>query len=95
MAETLKVKNGEEREAGGGLGVPEVVQKATGPFRRFRDFLHDVRSELRNVTWPTMNDVRATTVVVIVTVFFFGALLFVVDSLGSRFVDWIFRTFKS
>ena len=95
MSEALKVKNGEERTAGGGFDkVPEVVQKAAGPFRRFREFLHEVRAEMRNVTWPTPVDVKATTIVVIATVMFFGMFLFLVDQGASRLVDQVFRIFK-
>ena len=95
MAEALRVRNGEEQGTGDAAPkVPEAVQKALGPFRRFREFLHDVRAELRNVTWPRLTDVRATTIVVIVTVFFFGILLFVVDQFGSWLIQQVFHLFK-
>ena len=96
MVEALKVRNGEEQGTSGlAPKMPEALQKALGPFRRFREFLHEVRMELRNVTWPTLRDVRATTTVVIVTVFFFGVVLFVVDQFGSWLIQQVFRLFKS
>ena len=96
MAEALKVKNDEGQGTGGSFQkVPEAVQKVTGPFRRFGEFLHDVRAEMRNVTWPTLTDVQATTTVVIATVLFFGLFLFVVDQLGSWMIQQVFRLFKS
>jgi preprotein translocase subunit SecE len=36
-------------------------------FERLKKFLKEVRIELTKVTWPTASELRATTVVVIVT----------------------------
>ena len=54
--------------------------RVTGFFERTRDFLKDVRGEMRKVVTPTRAEVRATTTVVIVTVFTFAAFFYVVDS---------------
>ncbi|MBI3406668.1 MAG: preprotein translocase subunit SecE [Acidobacteria bacterium] len=59
--------------------------------QRFRQFLHEVRQEMNRVTWPTWNDVKATTVVVIVTVFFFGVFLALVDQGVLRAVEWVLQ----
>ena len=48
--------------------------------QRWRAFLHEVRVEMRQVTWPTRHEVVTTTCVVIVTVAFFGVFFFGVDS---------------
>ena len=47
--------------------------------REFIDFLKDVRSEMRKVVAPTWTQVRATTTIVIVTVFIFAAYFALVD----------------
>ena len=65
----------------------------TGFFNRTRDFLKDVRGEMRKVVTPTRAEVRATTTVVIVTVFAFAAFFYVVDSaldqvLGRYCTHW-------
>jgi preprotein translocase subunit SecE len=60
-----------------------------------RRFLHEVRVETRQVTWPSLDDVRSTTAVVIVTVFFFGVFLFLVDYGFSHVVQWILGRFKA
>jgi SecE/Sec61-gamma subunits of protein translocation complex len=39
--------------------------------RKWRAFLHEVRVEMRQVTWPTRHEVFVTTWVVMVTVAFF------------------------
>ena len=43
------------------------------------EFLGDVKAELKKVTWPGRREVLATTSVVLVTVFFFGIFLSVID----------------
>jgi len=53
----------------------------------------EVRSEMKKVTWPSRKEVYGTTVVVIVTVFFFGFYLFFVDSLLHEAVQRIFSIF--
>jgi len=49
-------------------------------FTRSREFLNDVRSEMRKVVTPSREEVKNTTFVVIVSVFLFAAFFFVVDS---------------
>ena len=48
---------------------------------RSREFLSDVRSEMRKVTTPSRAEVQSTTTVVIAAVFAFAAFFYVVDSL--------------
>ena len=48
-------------------------------FKRFSAFIGDTRGELKKVSWPDRKEVYNTTIVVIVTSFFFGFYLFVVD----------------
>ena len=96
MAEAVKVNDQrDEREEGAGSGPKRLLEAVGGPFVRFREFLHEVRVEMRNVTWPTMTDVRATTVVVIITVIFFGIFLFIVDKISGVVVQQILQRFKS
>ena len=52
----------------------EPVEKLGGYPKRLRCFLHDVRVEMRQVNWPSREDVMSTTIVVTVTVAFFGDL---------------------
>ena len=61
---------------------------------RLRNFLHDVRIEMKQVNWPSRADVWSTTMVVIVTVAFFALYFFVTDSLLSRAEDWLFHFVK-
>ena len=65
-------------DSGQSLGSSNVVSRT---FARTRDFLNDVRSEMRKVVTPSREEVKNTTFVVIVCVFLFAAFFFVVDSL--------------
>ena len=47
--------------------------------KRAKTFLAEVRAEFKKVTWPPRKEVYGTTVVVIVTVFFFGFYLYGMD----------------
>ena len=85
----VKVKNDESH---GGKGA-ELGHKVTGTIEDTKEFLHDVRIEMRQVTWPSREDVISTTGVVIATVFFFGVFLSVVDWLVQRGVTYIFKVF--
>jgi preprotein translocase SecE subunit len=48
---------------------------------------------MKQVTWPTREDVVATTWVVVATVAFFGVFLWVVDMGVQRAVQYIFKKF--
>ena len=65
-----------------------ALNRVTAQFVRTREFLKDVRNEMRKVVTPTRAEVRATTTVVIVTVFAFAAFFYVVDSA----LDWVLRS---
>ena len=57
---------------------------AMGTWTNFTSFLSDVRAEMKKVVTPTRKEVRATTSVVIITVFIFGFFFWVTDSIFSR-----------
>ena len=46
---------------------------------RLKEFLGDVRSEMRKVVAPSKQEVRTTTTIVIATVFIFAAYFEIVD----------------
>src|SRR5215467_9241742 len=77
--QAVKVKH--EESQGGGPG--ELGKKLTGTVQDTREFLHDVRVEMKQVTWPSRDDVVSTTGVVIATVAFFGIFLTIVERLAQ------------
>ena len=48
---------------------------------RFVHFLRDVRGEMRKVTWPTMEELRKATMVIIAFVAFLGFTIGVMDTI--------------
>jgi len=69
------------------------TEGARGWWDNSRNFLTEVRNEMRRVTWPSRKEVYATTVVVILTSAFFGIYLWGLDVTLSAAVNWVFRTF--
>jgi preprotein translocase subunit SecE len=59
---------------------------------RLVQFLHDVRAELRRVSWPTLKHVQSQTIITVIAVIFFAVYLFAVDQALSRLIlglDWL------
>ena len=63
----------------------------SGPGRLVQ-FLHDVRAEMKRVSWPTLTHVQNTTIITLIAVVFFAIYLFVVD-LGMTYliygIEWL------
>ena len=59
---------------------------------RVKTFYNDVRTETKKVTTPSLKEVRATTTVVIITVFIFGVYFWLVDNAIGKSIDWVLRT---
>ena len=62
---------------------------------RVKTFYNDVRTEMKKVTTPSRKEVQATTVVVIVTVFIFGAYFWLVDTAIAHSLDVVLRKLAS
>ena len=61
---------------------------------RVKTFYNDVRNEMRKVTAPSFKEVRATTTVVVITVFLFGLYFAVIDYFIQGGVSYLFNYFK-
>ena len=63
-----------------------------GFFTRTGQFLRDVRAEMKRVSWPSLKEVKNTTIITVVAVIFFAVYLWGVDhaivQLG-RFGGWL------
>ena len=62
-------------------------------FRRMKQFLVEVVTELKKTTWPGKREVYGTTVVVIVAVVICAIYLWVVDMVLSRAMGYVFKVF--
>ena len=79
--------NGEESSGN------ELTRRVTGSIAGTKEFLHDVRVEVKQVTWPSREDVISTTGVVIATVAFFGVFLAIVEKLAQLGLDRLLKYF--
>ncbi len=75
----------QDRVAAARRPVPERKRRV-GP----RQFLREVRQELKKVAWPTRREMLAYTVVVLVTVVVLTSLVFGFDFVISRAVLFVF-----
>ncbi len=89
---TRSVKMNEESQ--GGSKFP-LAEKVTESIQGSREFLHDVRVEAKQVTWPSRDDVVSTTGVVIATVAFFGIFLFFVERIAQWGLDRLLNYFHA
>ena len=60
-------------------GVSGAVEAVKGWPERVKTYVDGLRMEMRRVTWPSQKQVRATTIVVIATVFIFAVYFAAVD----------------
>jgi preprotein translocase subunit SecE len=56
---------------------------------QFADFLIAVEVEMKKISWPTLQRCFRAGAVVIVTMFFMAAMLFLYDQIWMRFFAWI------
>jgi preprotein translocase subunit SecE len=61
-------------------------------FKSVKDYIGELRAEMRRVTWPSRVQVQATTAVVIISVFLFAAYFALVDALLGSTINKIFHS---
>jgi preprotein translocase subunit SecE len=69
------------------------MANAVGWPQRTRSYINEVKAEMRRVSWPNWQQVRATTGVVIAAVFLFAAYFFVVDNIVNSIITKIINAF--
>ena len=67
-----------------------VTQRAAAWPVRVKEYVEELKLEMKRVTWPKWPQVRATTTVVIAAVFAFSAYFWLVDQVVSRGVTKLF-----
>jgi preprotein translocase subunit SecE len=82
-------ERGEAKVSRGDRGAGATYHRPPG---RLIQFLHDVRAEMKRVSWPNAATVKNTTIITLVAVIFFAIYLFVVDT-GMTYlvkgIDWV------
>jgi len=64
----------------------ELVPKKESWIESTREYLIDIRAEMKRVTWPSRAKVESTTLVVIVSVFAFAVYFKIIDTVIDRTV---------
>lgn len=54
---------------------------------RVKEYAADVRTEMKRVTWPGRQEVYSTTILVILTTFFFAAVFWIYDHIFLFLVE--------
>jgi len=76
-------------------GIPVIIALAAfiaiRSYDRFRNFATDAVSELSQVIWPGVKEVRVGTIVVVITVIISGLFLTGVDKLFGKIVEIIIK----
>ncbi len=62
-------------------------------WNKVREFFEEVRREMKNVSWPSKDEVMGTTTVVIIATFIFGFFLYAADIVLFRMVEYIYKAF--
>jgi preprotein translocase subunit SecE len=64
-----------------------LSEKRGGPIANIGQFLHEVRLEMKRVTWPTRDEIQNTTVITLIAMVFFAAYLFGVDEIWAFLIE--------
>jgi preprotein translocase subunit SecE len=91
VAEARKMDKQETESTGSPSPLPPWLSWGPNKLKELKAFFIEVRSELKKVTWPDRNEVKTTTVVVIVTTVIFGFYLYGLDLLLSQVFTRILR----
>ena len=70
----------------------EVVKK--DHWTRLREYVADIRVEMKRVTWPGKQEIYGTTVMVILTTFLLGFYFWACDQIFLRVVQRILQMMK-
>jgi len=62
-------------------------------FKRIRDYLLEIKSELKKVTWPAKPDIQKTSIAVVVSSLIFGIYLYAVDAFFGVIIQNILNVF--
>ena len=76
-------------------GRPSLARRVGGFFQAAVAYVREVRAEIRKVSWPPWEELRRTTVVIIVFVIAIGIIIGLMDWLASKLlIDLLGRIFR-
>ncbi|MEW6154827.1 MAG: preprotein translocase subunit SecE [Actinomycetota bacterium] len=76
------------RKEGAGRPAPKPPDQRV----KAREFLRQVRAELRKVAWPNRKEVIHYSTIVLIALLLLTALIFLLDLAFGKGVIWLFRT---
>jgi preprotein translocase subunit SecE len=57
----------------------DALEQAKGAWQHFRQYVYEVRTETKRVSWPGKQEIYGTTMMVILTTFLFGFYFAICD----------------
>ncbi len=63
-----------------------------GYLLRLATFVQETREELKKCTWPTWDELKGSTVVVMISILILGGFTIIVDQILFQFVRFIIRS---
>ncbi len=58
--------------------------------QKIANFIRDVKSEMAKVSWPTKDQLKGQTIIVIVVSLFFAVFIFAVDHLLGKILELVY-----
>jgi preprotein translocase SecE subunit len=71
------------------VGVAFAILWRKGYLLRISNYVLETREELRKCTWPTVDELKGSTVVVMVSIFLLGVFTIAVDYFISKLLEII------
>ena len=59
-------------------------------FQKLVNFVKDVKSEMAKVSWPSKDQLKGQTIIVIAVSLFFSIFIFAIDHLLGRLLSFIY-----
>jgi len=75
----------------GVIGVIFAILWFTGNLVKLRTYILETREELRKCTWPTWEELRGSTVLVMISIVLLGAFTVIIDQILFVFVNWMVK----
>ena len=71
------------------IAVVFCILWATGNLARLRNYVLETREELRKCTWPSVDELKGSTVVVVISIILIGVFTAAIDFLLSGIINWM------
>ena len=72
-----------------------MAPKVLALVQRTSTYIQDVRTEVRKVSWPTWDDLRKSTVMILIIILILGAIIGLMDLFFTKLlIDFLGRLFS-